>query len=426
MTMRKMSKRFSSLAGVSVLLFSTTLLVNCSGGGSDHNPPAALAGNVVQGAVVGATVFADRTTSTIDASLNQNYKLDADEVVAQDLTGPNGEFSFAAAPGYVYVSVSIGGTDSITGKPAGQMLAPQGVTVVSPLTTMVALTPANQRQNVINTIANLGIAYDSNISTNITPAAAVFVASVQATLNSLAQTLAADGPLKTDQVSAVQRTALANIAANMNGQTAAALTDTPTLTNTLNASVTATLDTIVANNIVTMTVEEGSSTATMAQAITNNVVNTVATAVGSTSTSGAVAENTLITPAEATTINGVVNTAVDTAQEQVTVTPPAPTPPTITNQSPATAVVAGSAYSYSPNATDTNTADTLTFTIVNKPAWATLDPATGVLAGTPSAAGTFSGIVITVSDGQSSASIGPFTINVTTPTGGTGGTGNGG
>ena len=58
--------------------------------------------------------------------------------------------------------------------------------------------------------------------------------------------------------------------------------------------------------------------------------------------------------------------------------------------------------------------DTLGFTIQNRPAWASFDTATGRLSGTPTAAnvGTFSNIVISVSDGKATASLAAFTITV--------------
>ncbi len=52
------------------------------------------------------------------------------------------------------------------------------------------------------------------------------------------------------------------------------------------------------------------------------------------------------------------------------------------------------------------------------PAWATFDSTTGILSGTPGASdeGTSGAITITGSDGGTTASIGPFTIDVTAPT----------
>src|SRR5437868_5494089 len=89
------------------------------------------------------------------------------------------------------------------------------------------------------------------------------------------------------------------------------------------------------------------------------------------------------------------------------------TPPTIAG-SPATTVMSGQHYSFTPTTTDPS-AKTLTFAISNRPAWATFSTSTGQLSGTPASAnvGTYSNIVITVSDGTPSASLAAFSITVT-------------
>ncbi|MBW3517366.1 InlB B-repeat-containing protein, partial [Shewanella sp. NKUCC01_JLK] len=94
---------------------------------------------------------------------------------------------------------------------------------------------------------------------------------------------------------------------------------------------------------------------------------------------------------------------------------PVNTAPTISGK-PATAVSAGSLYSFTPTAFDAQ-GDKLTFSIVNKPAWATFDTATGSLSGNPGfdAVGDYSTIKISVSDGLLSASLAPFSIQVTAP-----------
>ncbi|HZW04020.1 MAG TPA: Ig-like domain-containing protein [Anaerolineaceae bacterium] len=82
---------------------------------------------------------------------------------------------------------------------------------------------------------------------------------------------------------------------------------------------------------------------------------------------------------------------------------------------PAVTVAAESAYSFTPTAADTDD-DPLTFAVANQPAWASFDPATGALSGTPanSDSGTTTGIAITVSDGQGgSASLPAFDLTVT-------------
>ncbi len=93
--------------------------------------------------------------------------------------------------------------------------------------------------------------------------------------------------------------------------------------------------------------------------------------------------------------------------------------PQISGQPPGT-VPAGTTYSFTPTATDPNQ-DPLSFSITNRPAWLTFSIATGQLSGTPTAsnAGTYSNISITVSDGFTSATLGPFTINVQGPPRGT-------
>jgi hypothetical protein len=83
---------------------------------------------------------------------------------------------------------------------------------------------------------------------------------------------------------------------------------------------------------------------------------------------------------------------------------------------PATSVAAGSAYAFQPSASDAN-GDTLAYSIANKPSWATFNTSTGRLSGAPTTAhvGTYSNIVIRVSDGKAAASLPAFTIAVKTP-----------
>lgn len=89
--------------------------------------------------------------------------------------------------------------------------------------------------------------------------------------------------------------------------------------------------------------------------------------------------------------------------------------PTISG-SPATRLAAGDAYSFSPQAADAD-GNALSFSIQNRPAWASFNPATGALTGTPSReqAGTSANIVISVNDGTASASLPSFSITVDAP-----------
>lgn len=80
---------------------------------------------------------------------------------------------------------------------------------------------------------------------------------------------------------------------------------------------------------------------------------------------------------------------------------------------PGTTAVVGQAYSFQPSATDAN-GDQLTYSISNRPSWATFNTSTGRISGTPTAAqvGAYENITITVSDGTASTAVGPFTITV--------------
>ncbi len=89
------------------------------------------------------------------------------------------------------------------------------------------------------------------------------------------------------------------------------------------------------------------------------------------------------------------------------------TAPTI-GGSPTTAINAGSAYSFTPTASDAN-GDKLTFSIQNKPSWATFSTSNGRLTGTPSASqvGSYSNIIISVTDGKATTALKAFAISVT-------------
>jgi hypothetical protein len=88
-------------------------------------------------------------------------------------------------------------------------------------------------------------------------------------------------------------------------------------------------------------------------------------------------------------------------------------PPTISG-APTTSVQAGQAYSFQPAASDPDN-DTLTYSIANRPSWATFSISTGRLSGAPAAAnvGAYANILISVSDGRASAALPAFSISVT-------------
>ena len=105
-----------------------------------------------------------------------------------------------------------------------------------------------------------------------------------------------------------------------------------------------------------------------------------------------------------------------TLQVQSSPAPPPPgsnAPPTIHGTPPASAA-AGQGYSFQPSASDPD-GDNLTFSIVKQPAWTAFNATTGRLTGTPTVAdvGTYSNIVIRVSDGMASTALATFSIVVT-------------
>jgi hypothetical protein len=96
----------------------------------------------------------------------------------------------------------------------------------------------------------------------------------------------------------------------------------------------------------------------------------------------------------------------------IVVDSPATQPPSISGLPP-TQVEVNSEYTFTPAASDPNGLP-LTFSVANKPSWAIFNSGDGTLSGTPAIEdiGTTVDIVITVSNGSSSAALDPFSITV--------------
>jgi len=86
--------------------------------------------------------------------------------------------------------------------------------------------------------------------------------------------------------------------------------------------------------------------------------------------------------------------------------------PTISGN-PMTAIDIGSAYAFTPVASDTD-GDELAFSIKNQPPWADFDAVTGELSGQPGldSIGTYASIEISVSDGDANSALPVFAISV--------------
>ena len=80
---------------------------------------------------------------------------------------------------------------------------------------------------------------------------------------------------------------------------------------------------------------------------------------------------------------------------------------------PSTSVAAGSTFKFQPNAKDPDGKE-LSFSVKNKPAWATFSISSGLLDGTPTSSqtGTYSNIVISASNGQYTSSLPAFSVVV--------------
>ncbi len=81
--------------------------------------------------------------------------------------------------------------------------------------------------------------------------------------------------------------------------------------------------------------------------------------------------------------------------------------------SPATGATVGIAYGFTPIANDSD-GDTLSFSVAAQPSWTSFDSSTGTLTGIPQIGdiGTYENITISVTDGENTVSLAPFSISV--------------
>lgn len=86
---------------------------------------------------------------------------------------------------------------------------------------------------------------------------------------------------------------------------------------------------------------------------------------------------------------------------------------------PPTSGTIGQSYNFRPTAAGPS-GHTLRFTIYDMPSWGTFNSATGQLSGTPKIPGTYSNIVLGVTDGISKVTLSPFNITISKSTGSTG------
>ena len=173
-------------------------------------------------------------------------------------------------------------------------------------------------------------------------------------------------------------------------------------------------------NAMTANVSVSGSTATLVltktAGITTAAAQTLVNGISYSNTSEAMTNsNRTVTLTRVVDNGGTANSGVDTAIISVasTVTVTAVNDGPAISGTPITSVNQDAAYTFTPAASDLD-GDTLVFSILNKPIWASFNTATGALAGTPVNAdvGVTNGIVISVSDGTTSVSLSGFNLTV--------------
>jgi hypothetical protein len=128
------------------------------------------------------------------------------------------------------------------------------------------------------------------------------------------------------------------------------------------------------------------------------------------SESQGVYDNIVITVSDGNASNSLASFSINVND----VAPPNSAP--VISGSAESSVVAGTAYSFTPNASDEDN-DELSFRVANLPSWASFNSQTGAISGTPESVdvGLYENIVITVSDGEATASLSPVDITVVEP-----------
>src|SRR6185369_16625205 len=238
-------KRLDRLAATAA---TVAILLTCGCmGGCEVAPPGSstgtgtgtgASGKVVQGAVSGATVFADK----IVANGLGDMSMDSSESSYNTVTDSTGHFTLPAVPPYSYVIVSRGGTDTLSGKPAVMMMAPAGAQNVSALTTMVAINPALKTK--LESLMG-GASYDTDISQSVSPAALMLTKTIETSVQALTESLNPGGTtLSGAQVNDIQLPTLTNLAAQVSSLSTTALSSPAALESMVTTAVTATATTI--------------------------------------------------------------------------------------------------------------------------------------------------------------------------------------
>ena len=169
----------STLLSSLLLMALSGLISDCGGSTSGSTTTALTSSKLAQGPVSGAVVFADRVDGGVLLAK------DADEVWTT--TDASGNFKQPATPPYKYMLVSQGGTDTLTGLPAIQMLAQPGSANITILTTLLSLDLSNSVKLSVKlqALQPQKAALDFDVSTASTPAMLLLVKSVETAVQSI-------------------------------------------------------------------------------------------------------------------------------------------------------------------------------------------------------------------------------------------------
>ncbi len=112
-------------------------------------------------------------------------------------------------------------------------------------------------------------------------------------------------------------------------------------------------------------------------------------------------------------LSGCLSGSSDSGKSVVNPPPPAGNSAPTISGTPGSSIKVSEQYSFTPAATDAND-DPLSFSVQGEPGWLDINSTTGNLSGTPllEHVGTYSGIIVSVSDGSLSASLPQFTVDV--------------
>ncbi len=316
---------------VVTFLVAITFAFGC---GSSSSKRETASGTLTKGPIAGATVFTD----CVDDDAEANFTIDDGEY--QALTNAEGRYSVRVpACDNGFVLVSEGGNEAGSDEEAPQMLAPSNAKNITPLTTLVALTPKAQQADVIAAIKALGADdFDDDINAGATPAVQFLAQSIAAATKVITNAIntglgtdltAAQQTAAKAQIASIQVTLAKNIAAQVVTNTAAAADKVAALNPTNLAAILKTATEKTADD-VTADASFSNITLTKATVATavDNVVAKVATAISvndgtfaADAIADKVAESDIIDETTKTTLNTAVTEETDNAAAGVTATP---------------------------------------------------------------------------------------------------------